>query len=143
MCERPELFRKFLGSLRMILCYWKTFSVPNLCSSTTGSDWGPSWELKDHSCSSSILLLMPPESVFAKTPQFCLPVLSHGCFSMGGNETGCMRYLCAKSVRTRVTQMTRVSSLNPLCLLCQKQSSRRHLWVIGMSKVIDLFMGLF
>ena len=28
MCRRPELFRKFLGRLRMILCYWKTFSVP-------------------------------------------------------------------------------------------------------------------
>ena len=28
VCRRSELFRKFLGSLRMILCYWKTFSVP-------------------------------------------------------------------------------------------------------------------
>ena len=26
--RRPDLFRKFLGRLRMILCYWKTFSVP-------------------------------------------------------------------------------------------------------------------
>ena len=31
MCRRPELFRTFLGSLRMILCYCKTFSVPNFC----------------------------------------------------------------------------------------------------------------
>ena len=30
VCKRPELFRKFLGSLRMILCYWKTFSVPKV-----------------------------------------------------------------------------------------------------------------
>ena len=27
--RRSKLFRKFLGRLRMILCYWKTFSVPN------------------------------------------------------------------------------------------------------------------
>ena len=30
-CRRLELFRKFLGSLRMILCYRKTFSVHNSC----------------------------------------------------------------------------------------------------------------
>ena len=28
MCKTSESFRKFLGSLRMILCYWKTFSAP-------------------------------------------------------------------------------------------------------------------
>ena len=26
--EGPELFRKFLGSLRVILCCWKTFPAP-------------------------------------------------------------------------------------------------------------------
>ena len=26
--KRPRLFTKFLGRLRVILCYWKTFSVP-------------------------------------------------------------------------------------------------------------------
>ena len=28
--RRTELFRKFSGRLRMILCYWKTFSVPKV-----------------------------------------------------------------------------------------------------------------
>ena len=33
VCRRPELFRNFLGSLRLILCHWKTFSIPNLLKS--------------------------------------------------------------------------------------------------------------
>ena len=37
----PELFRQLLGSLRMILCYWKTFPVLNYCFGLT-STW--SWE---------------------------------------------------------------------------------------------------
>ena len=32
-----ESFRKFLGRLRMILCYWKTFTVPN-CRGRTWPD---------------------------------------------------------------------------------------------------------
>ena len=53
--ERPELFRKFLGSLRMILCYWKTFSVAkswqnlerNWFSSPISLLWAPwlSWQM--------------------------------------------------------------------------------------------------